>query len=936
MSQENNVDKKKEPSVKSSLANSLFKDSDLSGYIERVRGSFMYGWAAHEKSDAPIELLVLCGEKVIGMGHADVQRNDLKAHGIHDGKHGFKISLDLSEVYHKHLPITLKDARTLREVRHKSFTMKKETLLTALFNGIEQGHIKVKLYSDDAIGIRIVTVIIDEEKELHVNIDTQECYAEMRFLLPLSVVDSKPHLYQLIVEDHPVLLATDVQIIEPFKTAWQYLKSAYNAPGVLSMPSSSGHRYESLKFQLDAIAKGLGISTLEQITQAHDIVCQSYEGRKSFPSLSLPKFDKPLVSIVLPAYNKFEITYHCIASIILSSNTTPYEVILADDCSTDETVEAESIIENLLVSRNTENLRFLRNCNKATDLAKGKYIVFLNNDTEVTSFWLDELVNILEKDTTVGMTGSKLLNSDGSLQEAGGIVWENGRPWNVGRNANPYAPEYNYVRHVDYSSGAAMCIRADVWLKVDKFSEALTPCYFEDTDLAFKVRDAGYSTLYTPFSQVIHFEGQSHGTDVTQGLKKNQSINQKIFARKWFEAYKHNGKASTENLLVEKDRKISRRILVINFTTPQPNIDAGSYAAFQEMKVLISLGFKVTFIPDNLAYAGEHTRKLQALGVEVLYSPFYTSVTDAISKRINEMDAVYMTRYVVAEKYIETIKQLSNVKIIFNNADLHFLRELRSALKNDGNDGNEGSEQNSRMLERAIATRDSELAVCKKVDAILCYNPVEHAVISSHILNTEKLHITPWVLEDKATGKSFADRHGIAFLGGFGHFPNGEAVEFLLHKVMPKLTTVRPDICLYVYGSNMPEEYKALESNNIKMVGYADHLDDVFHEHRVFVAPLLSGAGIKGKVLESMAYQLPCVLTEIAAEGTGLTHGISAMIANTAEDFVDNVIKVYDDAELWQKLAENELLTVQNNYTAEGAKTKFAEIFASVGIYTGY
>jgi hypothetical protein len=81
---------------------------------------------------------------------------------------------------------------------------------------------------------------------------------------------------------------------------------------------------------------------------------------------------------------------------------------------------------------------------------------------------------------------------------------------------------------------------------------------------------------------------------------------------------------------------------------------------------------------------------------------------------------------------------------------------------------------------------------------------------------------------------------------------------------------------------------------------------------------------------------LPCVLTEIAAEGTGLTHGISAMIANTAEDFVDNVIKVYDDSVLWNKLAENELVTVQNNFTAERAKSEFAEILSSIGIYSGY
>ena len=180
------------------------------------------------------------------------------------------------------------------------------------------------------------------------------------------------------------------------------------------------------------------------------------------------------------------------------------------------------------MSRNDENLRFLKSCNKASELAKGDYIVFLNNDTEVKSHWFDELVAQHKAHEHVGLTGSKLLNLDGTLQEAGGIVWATGEPWNAGRNSNPFDPAWNYVREVDYVTGAAMCVTKSVWEEVGKFSEEYAPCYYEDTDLSFKVRDAGYKVLYVPHSEVIHFEGQSHGTDVTKGLKQYQVVNENV------------------------------------------------------------------------------------------------------------------------------------------------------------------------------------------------------------------------------------------------------------------------------------------------------------------------------------------------------------------------------------------------------------------------
>ncbi|MFY0670308.1 MAG: glycosyltransferase [Alteromonas stellipolaris] len=896
----------------------------LVGGIDALSGGILSGWAADLNSEKSISIAIYCNNKLVGSGVAETLRPDLKQANINAGLHGFKLEIDTT---------ALEDNSTL-ELRELESDIPLETnefevgILAPSFwaeaQSVNGNQFLFSVSSNAPIQEKTLEISCDGEVVCEHTINSQNKSVQDHVWLPAKVLDNQNHLLEISIKGVARKLGGAYFTLKPVLTPWMYLKDSHKKPGFMSLPKQADRRYEALHYQLESSVKGNSPIDMKSIVTAHGILVEGYEDRKKFPAFSLPKFDKPKVSIIVPAYNKFELTYHCIASVLLAYNKTSYEVILADDCSTDETSEAESIIENLVVSRNPENLRFLRSCNRATELATGDYIIFLNNDTEVSSFWIDELIEKHKEDETIGLTGSKLLNLDGSMQEAGGIVWGNGQPWNVGRDANPLQPEFNYAREVDYVSGAAMCISKSVWEEVGYFSEELVPCYYEDTDLAFKVRDAGYKTVYVPTSEVVHFEGQSHGTDVTKGLKRYQVVNEKTFRNKWFKAFKHNGKASLENLKIEKDRNIDQRILVIDYASPQPNKDAGSYAAIQEIKLMLSLGFKVTFVPENLAHFGKYTSALQKMGVEVLYAPFYTSMDDVLARRLDEMDAVYITRYYVAEAYLQTIKAKGK-KVIFNNADLHFLREMRAALQNGKDD---------EKLTNALETRVRELRVCNSVDAILTYNATEHAVITSHILDAEKLHITPWVLEEKQPGPSFDEREGIVFLGGFNHTPNVECVEFLAKDIMPLLAKQRPDITLYVYGSNMPDEMKEFECDNIKMVGFAEHLDDVFHNHRVFVAPLLSGAGIKGKVLESMAYGLPTVLTDVAAEGTGLTHGISTLIAEKTEEWVDAIVQLYDDKVLWHKFAENQLTLVESNFSFSKGRDSLRAIFSSVGIYS--
>ena len=154
-----------------------------------------------------------------------------------------------------------------------------------------------------------------------------------------------------------------------------------------------------------------------------------------------------------------------------------YEIVLADDASTDATRNIQKKVSGIRVVRNEQNLRFLRNCNNAAKSARGEFIVFLNNDTQVQDGWLQSLLRLMDARPDCGMAGSKILFPDANLQEAGGIVWRDGTAWNYGRGQSADKPEFNYVKEVDYISGCSIMIRTALWREIGGFDERFAPAY---------------------------------------------------------------------------------------------------------------------------------------------------------------------------------------------------------------------------------------------------------------------------------------------------------------------------------------------------------------------------------------------------------------------------------------------------------------------------
>ena len=618
--------------------------------------------------------------------------------------------------------------------------------------------------------------------------------------------------------------------------------------------------------------------------------------------------DEPDVSIIVPAFNQVAYTLACIESLITLEDAVRFELVIGDDCSTDATQAASEInIPGVRWVRHSENLGFVGNCNRAASFAQGRYVVFLNNDTLVLSEWLSQILETFKIDESVGLVGSKLIYPDGRLQEAGGLFWRDGSAWNYGRLDDPRRPEYSYAREVDYISGASIALKKGLWEQLQGFDEAYKPAYVEDADLAFRVRSAGLKCMLQPRSVAVHFEGVTSGTDIRAGAKAHQTRNLITFRERWssvLSAHRENGVAPE----LEKERGVSKRALFVDLTTPEPEHDAGSLVAFQTMRAMQHEGMKVTFVPqDNFLWMPRFTPRLQSIGIEAIYAPYYLKFSDFIKKRGDEFDLIILHRFQVVEQTLADIRTFApQAAVAFLNADLHYLREEREARVH--NDLEKGA--------AAAKTKARELAVVRAVDFTLSHSIAELEILRSEAPDAP-LMLLPLTQEAEPTTQEFDERHGVGFLGGFNHPPNLHAVEFFIREVWPFVKEQYPDESFFIAGSHIPRSIRKLDGvDGIQILGFVKNLDDFFGRVKATVAPLRFGAGIKGKVIASLAHGVPCIGTSIASEGTFLTPGENFVLADDADAMARETIDLLKDRHRWRRLREAGL-----DYVAQHAST---------------
>ncbi|MBM3595356.1 MAG: glycosyltransferase [Alphaproteobacteria bacterium] len=579
----------------------------------------------------------------------------------------------------------------------------------------------------------------------------------------------------------------------------------------------------------------------------------------------------PSATVIIPVYNNVLDTLLCLASLLELDERHDFEVIVADDGSSDATAALVTTVGGMVrYVRQPRNLGFLGNCNGAAAQALGKTIVLLNNDTLVFTGWLDGLLDPFQQFSEVGLVGSKLINWDGTLQEAGGIFWRDGSAWNFGRNQDSRAPEFNYLKDVDYCSGASIAIPASIWRELGGFDTMYSPAYCEDSDMAFRLRKAGYRTLYSPASAVVHHEGRSHGCDVASGVKAYQVTNQQRLLERWRPVLERDHYPNAENVLRARDRSFARlHVLVIDHYVPQWDQDAGSRTIFDFLQVLVQAGHAVTFWPDNLWRDPDYTPRLQALGIEVIFGTRYRDGFEQfLVDREGLYDMVLLSRPHISVNYVDAIRRLSDARVVYYGHDVHFTRMMAER------------ELTGRPVEDddVLAMKAQELGICNASDLVLFPSAEEKKLIAGLVHPGVEVRSIPayrYLEEELAeTRKTILTRADdreplhLLFVGGFAHSPNVDGALWFCQSVMPLLRSGRK-VRLSIAGSRPPAEVLALKAADIEVLGFVsdDRLRSLYRQAHIAVAPLRFGAGVKGKVIEAMARGCPVVTTGVGAQG---------------------------------------------------------------------
>lgn len=702
--------------------------------------------------------------------------------------------------------------------------------------------------------------------------------------------------------------------VEP--TATETL-STYRLPGRLA-------NYLNERFSGEAI---LLVRGLMEILQEYEGDPQKFDRSKEFFDLVAhiksragePPPDHAVdATIIIPVHNGALFTLTCLVSVLEHATDFRFEVLVGDDSSTDATQEAlAGIGGRVRYVRHEKNLGFLQNCNAMARLSRGRYLIFLNNDTIALPGWLDYLVRTLRDGKNVGLAGSKLLNGDGSLQEAGGILWDDASGWNFGRNQDPWLPEFNYVRDTDYCSGASMAIAKTLWDTLKGFDVRFAPAYCEDSDLAFRVRKAGFRTVYQPRSELIHHEGRSHGRDLNSGLKAYQVRNQKQLRDIWKETFRSEHLPNGEDLFVARDRTSRKpHILIIDHYVPQWDRDAGSRTMYHFIRAFLESGFQITFWPDNLYFDREYTETLQQLGVEVIYGPEYLNrFQNWMQTNGKWIPYVLLSRPHIATNYIDVLKAESKAKLLYYGHDLHWKR-LTQEYEVTGK---------SELLPLIKETRKLEAHVSENCNVVM-YPTAEECAILRHQFGEQKSVVeTPaWYFsaaEIESTRASLDrisrnDPYHLLFVGGFTHGPNVDAMLWFVQQVYPILTKHESRFHLTIVGSNAPSSIQELASRAIEFAGQVSdrELDRLYNLVGMSVVPLRFGGGVKGKVIEAFAKGVPVVSTSTGMQGIDKAAEL-AFVGDEPEEFARAILDAAQNRELAQSKAQRALSFLQRKYS---------------------
>jgi len=649
--------------------------------------------------------------------------------------------------------------------------------------------------------------------------------------------------------------------------------------------------------------------------------------------LELPKADKPVITVVLLFYNRAEMSLQCLQSLTAGAGSVLFEVIIVDNASSDQTPALLDRIQNATIIRNPTNTGFGGGNNQAADVARGKYLLFLNNDTKLLPDTLSTLLETLEADPSIGAVGGKLIFPDGRLQEAGSLLWRDGSALGYGRFDDPFQPEYCYVREVDFCSAALLLTPRELFLSWGKFDPRYAPAYYEDADYCVQLWTKGYRVVFQPFAAAIHYEYGSSGSERALALQREHRL---IFADKWKAFLAQRDMPDPSRIIQAREHHSDKKhILLIDDRVPDYHIGHGFPRTYKMLELLVDMGYKLTFFPMQLAiFVPDITESLQKLGIEVIYKRMSQSAAleglypslnqrikleDFLKSRLDYFDVIFISRPHNMQEGLQYLKNhTGNVPIVYDAEALFALRDI----KYHEIIGEPDSELEKEHLVKA------EVALVKAADAVITVSEFEKQHFVKY--GTSSVHVLSHILQPTPTPAPFEERRDILFIGSilFDPSPNADAARYFATQILP-LVRQEVDCDFYIVGTNRIKAIWKLESEHVHVVGKVEDLVPYYNRSRLFVVPTRYSAGIPLKLLEASAHGLPAVVTPLTAAQLGWQEDRDLLVGHNPEDFARKVVDLYTHQSLFETLRHNALERIRTEYNPENFRQTLQNIIGT-------
>jgi GT2 family glycosyltransferase/glycosyltransferase involved in cell wall biosynthesis len=602
----------------------------------------------------------------------------------------------------------------------------------------------------------------------------------------------------------------------------------------------------------------------------------------------------PVVSVIIVATGAAPDLLGCLRALAANTKDVPFEVIVVENGVEPSTSDDLAFgVSGVTIVRSGVNRGFAGGSNLGARHARGVYLVLLNDDAEPQPGWLAPLVEAAEV-PGVGAVGGRVLLSDGTLQEAGSIIWKDGSSYGVGRDLPGDAVSLRFRRRVEYCSALSFLVRRDLWEELGGLDEGYFPAYYEDVDFCLRIAEHGSAVLYEPRSVVRHYESRSS----TQRYKEFLCITHRLkLIERWpnvFEGPSHAEPIDGDS--VEEAIHLAMgsppRVLLIDDRLPDPRLGSGYSRMFDVVREISAAGYRVSVLPT--AGAESDPDLLGTLGVGVVTEP----LAEHLRRRSARYEVVIISRPHNFARYGWMVRELQPDAHLCYDAEALFHRRLEAQAELAG----PGAVREA-LCNAADEARTVEAEIACSVDTIVCVSADEAAALRA-LGAREPSVVEPWLGELTLTPAGFAERSDVFLVAGWlagPESPNVDGLLWFVREVLPIVRARVPWARVRVSGPAPPKVALDVGGRGISFEGQISDMAEFYGRTRACIVPLRYGAGVKIKTVEALQYGVPTVATSVGAEGIDLRGTEALLVADDARDFGLGLISLLTDRVAWER-----------------------------------